>query len=243
MLSKKDVKFLNEVSTINHEMDSLIALVNKMNISAMKIVAEKDPMNLTPDMVVALAREGIDVRDINQNLAAILPDCLVVKDEPQEENKVSKDKAFYKDISEEIQKMHNDSFKKVRGSRSVKAESIVKTTPNKTGNIIHDDDVKRGVIFAKCNKSPDIENEVVDVLQDAASDRDINIQEYIVNDKDGVEKLNTWMESGVISYILMNNLDEFSKSKTSQFYFVDHAFRQGIQILLRDNDFIPIVPF
>jgi hypothetical protein len=136
--------------------------------------------------------------------------------------------------------MHKDEFKKLRG-RSKKKETVVNTSPKKIGNIVHDDEVKRGVIFAKCNKSLDIENAVVDVLQDAATDRDINIQEYIVNEQDGLEKLKTWMDSGVISYIIMNNLDEYSRSKASQFF--EHAFRQGIQILLRDNDFRPIIEY
>lgn len=242
MLDKNDVRFLEEVTKVNYGMDKLIDNVNRMNIEAMKLVAEKDPMNLTPDMVVALAREGIDVRDINPDLKAILPECLVIKDEAKINESAPVDERFIKDVNDEIQKTHKDEFKKLRG-RSKKKETVVNTSPKKIGNIVHDDEVKRGVIFAKCNKSLDIENAVVDVLQDAATDRDINIQEYIVNEQDGLEKLKTWMDSGVISYIIMNNLDEYSRSKASQFFFLEHAFRQGIQILLKDNDFRPIIEY
>ena len=101
---------------------------------------------------------------------------------------------------------------------------------------------KRGVIFVRCNKSPEIEERVVDELIQAADNRDIMIQEFIVNEKDGVNKLKAWMESGVIDYIIMNSIDEYSQNPISRFFFIDEAYQKGIRILLKSNDYNPIFP-
>ena len=69
------------------------------------------------------------------------------------------------------------------------------------------------------------------------------IQEFIVNEKEGVNKLKAWMESGVIDYIIMNRLEEYNQFKIPQFFFLDEAHRRGIKVLLKENDFNPIFPY
>ena len=61
--------------------------------------------------------------------------------------------------------------------------------------------------------------------------------------RNGVDKLKDWMESETIDYIIMNNLEEYSQYQLTQFYFLDEAFRCGIKVLLKDNDFNPVFPF
>ena len=47
MYTKEDINVLRTVSEMNHNMDALMEIVNNFNISAMKIVAEKDPEKVT----------------------------------------------------------------------------------------------------------------------------------------------------------------------------------------------------
>ena len=229
MYTNEEINVLSAVTEINHNMDDLIKAVNDLNIMSMKIVAEKDPENVTKDMILALAKSGIDVRDLNDYFNDVLPECLEIEDK----------KSIHEPQMIKV---------KVKKRKAVKeadpAMGAVPPTGRRfTGNIVHDDEKKRGVIFVKCNKSPEIEDMVVDELIQAANDRDIMIQEFIVNEKDGVNKLKAWMESEMIDYVIMNNLNEYSQYPVTQFYFLDHAFRCGIKVLLKDNGFNPVLPF
>lgn len=231
--TEKDVEFLSLVTNINHGMDNLIDKVNDLNIMAMGIVAEKDPKSVTKEMIISMAKKGIDVRDINEEFADVLPDCFEVY---REEDKTDRARTKAKTGKKISPKDSADSeIQPVAGA-------VPPSGIKKTGNVIHDDEKKRGVIFVKCNKDIDIETRVVDELIQAAIDRDIWIQEFIVNEKDGIDKLKSWIESGVIDYIIMNRLEEFSQSKITQFFFLDHAYHKGIKVLLKDNDYKPIFP-
>ena len=229
MYTNEEINVLSAVTELNHNMDDLIEAVNDLNIMSMKIVAEKDPENVTKEMILALAKNGIDVRNLNDYFNNVLPECLEISD---------------KDSKQEPQ-MIRVKVKKRKTAKEVDSSmgAVPPTDRRLTGNIVHDDEKKRGVIFVKCNKSPEIENRVVDELIQAANDRDIMIQEFIVNEKDGVNKLNAWMESEMIDYIIMNNLDEYSQYPVTQFYLLDHAFRCGIKVLLKNNEFKPVLPF
>lgn len=227
MYTNEEIDVLTRVTGINHSLEELIEEVNKLNIYAMTIVARKDPKNLTKEMIFSLLQYGIDVRGVNKNPKGEVPECL--KDICKKDPKIKADKR-----KEDIPK----NIKDIQPSASE-----VPPTGKVTGNIVHDDLKKRGVIFVRCNKAPDIEERVVDELIQAANDRDIMIQEFIVNEQDGVNKLKAWMESGVIDYIIMNDLGEYSQAKIAQFFFVDDAYRRGIKILLKANDFNPIFPF
>lgn len=215
-LTDEDIVFLVEVTRINHEMEALVELVNFINRKALGLVAEKDPSRLTPDMIIQLAKAGIDVRKVNTDLKDVLPEGL--------------------EIDEEI-------LKKRKADTMKAQENMKKYVERKTGNILHDDDKKRGVIYVKNDKDrPDI-NKILDDLYEAADNRDIHIPDCIYSDKDGKKKLNAWMESGVINFIIMKDLDEYSIDKVAQFYFLDKAFRDGIKVLLKANDYNPVFPF
>ena len=248
MFTKKEVNYLSKVSELNHSVDKLIKDVNDLNIIAMTIVAKKDPKNLTQDMIIAMASQGIDPRDINEDLKDVLPECFEVYregEEPVDNKETSK-------IARKKVNIRNAADKSSVTRDNVRLKDIpdihpsaseVPPTGKVTGNIVHDDLKKRGVIFAKCNKSPEIEERVVDELIQAADDRDIMIQEFIVNEKEGVKTLKAWMESGVIDYIIMNELNAYSQNQVAQFFLLDDAYRRGIKILLKDNDFNPVFPF
>ena len=252
MYTNEEINVLSAVTEINHNMDDLIEAVNNLNIMSMKIVAEKDPENVTNEMILALARNGVDVRDLNDYFNDVLPECLEIVDkktihEPQMiKVKVKKKtdktgKASDRNQDETLQ-LHAEDVQPIpRNAKSVMG-AVPPAGRRYTDNVVHDDK-KRGVIFAKCNKSPEIENRVVDELIQAANDRDIMIRAFIVNEKDGVDKLKAWMESETIDYIIMNNLEEYSQYQLTQFYFLDEAFRCGIKVLLKDNDFNPVFPF
>ena len=240
-LSEKEVKVLTLVSNVNHSMDDLIDSVNDLNILAMMIVAEKDPKNVTKDMIIALAKAGIDVRDINKDFKDILPDCLDIN---REEETAPINEGITEELIKNKAKELNERIEKIMERRVKSKEEPVPPIGRKnTGNIVHDDLKKRGVIFVRCNKSPEIEDRVVDELIKAADDRDIMIQEFIVNEKDGVNKLKAWMESGIIDYIIMNRLEEYNQSKIPQFFLLDEAYRRGIRILLKENEFNPVFPY
>ena len=266
MFTEKEIDFLNEVSKRNSLMDELIDEMNNLNIEAMTIIAKKDPENLTPEMIIELARHSIDVRDLNDYFKSILPECfeLVHKTDkavkPKAENKINRRKVNIRKVNERSQGQdmednisesqmdqvtnRRQSDMKIKDIPYIQTSaSAVPPTGKVTGNVVHDDLKKRGVIFVRCNKSPDIEERVVDELIQAANDRDIMIQEFILNEQDGVNKLKAWMESGVIDYIIMNDLGEYSQAKIAQFFFVDDAYRRGIKILLKANDYNPIFPF
>ena len=257
MYTKEEINVLSAVTEINHNMDALIGAVNDLNIMSMKIVAEKDPENVTKEMILALASNGIDVRDLNDYFKNVLPECLEIAgaDKSQEPQfikvKVKKKRAAKREPEKKSESERDETLqlredvKPIAGvvpAQSVK-DAVPPTGRRYTGNIVHGDDKKRGVIFAKCNKSPEIENRVVDVLIQAANDRNIMIQEFIVNEKDGMNKLKAWMESEMIDYVIMNNLDEYSQYPVTQFYFLDEAYRCGVKVLLKDNDFNPVFPF
>ncbi len=240
-LTEKEVKVLTLVSNVNHSMDDLIDSVNDLNILAMSIVAEKDPENVTKDMIIALAKAGIDVRDINKDFKDILPDCLEIN---REEETAPVNESITEELIKNKAKELNERIERIMERRvKSKEEPFPPIGRKNTGNIVHDDLKKRGVIFVRCNKSPEIEDRVVDELIKAADDRDIMIQEFIVNEKDGVNKLKAWMESGVIDYIIMNRLEEYNQSKIPQFFFLDEAYRRGIRILLKENEFNPVFPY
>lgn len=255
-LTEKEVKVLSLVTNVNHSMDQLIDSVNDLNIMAMTIVAEKDPKNVTKDMIISLAKAGIDVRDINKDFADVLPECLeisreeetapVKEDITEELNKGIREKSKEDLINEINERAKNldERIAKLMEHRARSKESTAPPTGRKnTGNIVHDDLKKRGVIFVRCNKAPEIEDKVVDELIQAATDRDIWIQEFIVNEKDGINKLKAWIESGIIDYIIMNRLEEYNQFKIPQFFFLDEAYRRGIKILLKENDFNPVFPY
>ena len=248
MFTKKEVNYLSKVSELNHSVDKMIKDVNDLNIMAMTIVAKKDPKNLTQDMIVAMASQGIDPRDINEDIKDVLPECFEVYREGEEPSTVKETSR----ISHKKVNVRNAADKSSAAGDMVRPKDIpdiqlstseVPPTGKFTGNIVHDDLKKRGVIFAKCNKSPEIEERVVDELIQAADDRDIMIQEFIVNEKEGVKTLKAWMESGVIDYIIMNELNAYSQNQVAQFFLLDDAYRRGIKILLKDNDFNPVFPF
>lgn len=240
-LTEKEVKVLTLVSNVNHSMDQLIDSVNDLNILAMTIVAEKDPKNVTKEMIISLAKAGIDVRDINKDFDDVLPECLEIS---REDETTSINENITEEIIRKKAKELDERIEKIMDRRAKSKEKSVPLTGRKnTGNIVHDDLKKRGVIFVRCNKSPEIEDRVVDELIKAADDRDIMIQEFIVNEKDGVNKLKAWMESGVIDYIIMNRLEEYNQSKIPQFFLLDEAYRRGIRILLKENEFNPVFPY
>ena len=103
------------------------------------------------------------------------------------------------------------------------------------------DDVK-GIIFLRCNKNPVIENRVLDRLYDAATKNGIYIENQIVNELKGMDKLKRLIEEKDIKYILINNLNEYSRNCIEQEKLVENAFRNGISILVGDNGFLPIIP-
>lgn len=248
MFTKKEVNYLSKVSELNRSVDKLIKDVNDLNIMAMTIVAKKDPKNLTQDMIIAMASQGIDPRDINEDLKDVLPECFEVYREGEEPaNNKEHSKIVRKKVN--IRNVADKSSVTEEGVRPKEIPDIqpfiseVPPTGKITGNIVYDDLKKRGVIFVKCNKSPDIEERVVDELIQAADDRDIMIQEFIVNENEGVKTLKAWMESGVIDYIIMNELNAYSQNQVAQFFLLDDAYRRGIKILLKDNDFNPVFPF
>ena len=239
-LTEKEVKVLTLVSNVNHSMDDLIDSVNDLNVLAMTIVAEKDPKNITKDMIIALAKAGIDVRDINKDFDDVLPECLEIS---REEETTPINENITEELIKKKAKELDERIEKIMERRAKSKEKSVPPTGRKnTGNIVHDDLKKRGVIFVRCNKSPEIEERVVDELIQAADNRDIMIQEFIVNEKDGVNKLKAWMESGVIDYIIMNSIDEYSQNPITRFFFIDEAYQKGIRILLKSNDYNPIFP-
>ena len=263
MYTKEDINVLRTVSEMNHNMDALMEIVNNFNISAMKIVAEKDPEKVTPEMIIIMANHGVDVRELNDYFQDVVPECLEIRGKDTEKDSeikkvnvvkkpvmrrstdrknIKTDKAVDDQVDETFKLGHED-VKPIPEMFSIKKGSVPPSGRKNTGNIVHDDLKKRGVIFVRCNKSPEIEERVVDELIQAADDRDIMIQEFIVNEKEGVNKLKAWMESGVIDYIIMNRLEEYNQFKIPQFFFLDEAHRRGIKVLLKDNDFNPIFPY
>ena len=80
MYTNEEINVLSAVTEINHNMDDLIEAVNNLNIMSMKIVAEKDPENVTNEMILALAKNGVDVRDLNDYFNDVLPECLEIVD-------------------------------------------------------------------------------------------------------------------------------------------------------------------
>ncbi len=262
MYTKEDINVLRTVSEMNHNMDALMEIVNNFNISAMKIVAEKDPEKVTPEMIIIMANHGVDVRELNDYFQDVVPECLEIRGKSTEKepeirkvNEVKKpvmrratdrkniktDKTVDDQVGETFKLGHED-VKPIPEMSSIKS-SVPPAGRKNTGNIVQDDLKKRGVIFVRCNKSPEIVERVVDELIQAADDRDIMIQEFIVNEKEGVNKLKAWMESGVIDYIIMNRLEEYNQFKIPQFFFLDEAHRRGIKVLLKENDFNPIFPY
>lgn len=216
MYSKREIKFLEEVTNINHEMDVIIELVNVMNVDAMKIVAKKDPENLSPEMVVSLAKAGIDVRELNPMIKEMLPGCL--------------------DIDEEILRKGQIEMKEIK-------DKMKKAQKKMTGNVVHDDDEKRAVIFINNKMSDADSDKLLDEFYDEATARDIRILDRIVNEKAGKDKLHAWIESGVIDYIIMDKLEDYSLGKASQFFFEDKARIAGIKILLKANGYNPVIPY
>ena len=81
MYTNEEINVLSAVTEINHNMDALIGAVNDLNIMSMKIVAEKDPENVTKEMILALASNGIDVRNLNDYFKDVLPECLEIAGE------------------------------------------------------------------------------------------------------------------------------------------------------------------
>lgn len=263
MYTKEDINVLRAVSEMNHNMDALMGVVNDFNISAMKIVAEKEPEKVTPQMIIIMANHGVDVRELNDYFKDVVPECLEIRGKDTEKDpeikkvnvvkkpvmrrstdrkNIKTDKAVDDQVDETFKLGHED-VKPIPEMFSIKKGSVPPSGRKNTGNIVHDDLKKRGVIFVRCNKSPEIEERVVDELIQAADDRDIMIQEFIVNEKEGVNKLKAWMESGVIDYIIMNRLEEYNQFKIPQFFFLDEAHRRGIKVLLKENDFNPIFPY
>ncbi len=83
---------------------------------------------------------------------------------------------------------------------------------------------------------------MLDRMFDAATDRDILVQDMIVNELNGKDKLKQWVGTGVINYILINNLNEYSRNRIDQENLVEAAYRNGIHILVGENEFRPIIP-
>ena len=229
MYTELELSVLQRITDINKSLEELIESVNKINVVGMYIVAVKEPKKITKEMILTLLQYGIDISNLNKNPKGDLPECF----KPIFE-KANPKTTITDDHKEDVTQQTNEE--------SLEPDSIRSTRIKKTGNIVHDDLKKRGVIYVRCNKSPEIENRVVDDLIQAADDRDIMIQEFIVNEKDGVNKLKAWVESGVIDYIIMNSIDEYSQNPITRFFFIDEAYQKGIRILLKSNDYNPIFP-
>ena len=150
-----------------------------------------------------MANHGVDVRELNDYFQDVVPECLEIRGKDTEKDSeikkvnvvkkpvmrrstdrknIKTDKAVDDQVDETFNLGHED-VKPIPEMYSIKKGSVPPSGRKNTGNIVHDDPKKRGVIFVRCNKSPEIEERVVDELIQAADDRDIMIQEFIVNEK------------------------------------------------------------
>ena len=86
MYTKEDINVLRAVSEMNHSMDALMEVVNDFNISAMKIVAEKNPEKVTPEMIIIMANHGVDVRELNDYFKDVVPECLEIRGKDTEKD-------------------------------------------------------------------------------------------------------------------------------------------------------------
>lgn len=227
MLNERVERILNVVAELNNKVDGVYKVLSDLNMETFLMVVENDPAKLTSDMIVEFAKQGMDLTEFTPVAKAMVPPCYSMKNP--------------KDIMDEESSSFTDESDVKEGVRKAFSRKPVKEKA-KAANPILDDGLKRGVIFARCNKDKKIEDEYVDRLVDAADERDIRIQDFIINEKGGLEKLHQWIESGVINYLIINSLREYARDELAQCNLLDKAFKHGVQILIGENEFRPVIP-
>ena len=258
MLNERTKNLIFKAAELNENMDKLMESVKDLNIEVFLAGIESNPSALTPDMIVDFAKHGIDLTELTPVAKAMVPPCFhsvasAEEDTNQHENGADASKhpevkkVGPEDPTEELTTDKNHFIKKnvnkvqVEDTTTAKVDSsAIKRRHKKYTEQISSE--KGGIIFLRCNKNPDIENRVLDRLYDAATDKGIYVEDKIVNELKGMEKLKQLIENGSVKYILINNLNEYSRNSIEQEKLVENAFRNGIHILVGENGFLPIIP-
>lgn len=257
MLNERVMSIMLKTVELNEIIKKLNKSMDDLNLEMVLVSIENNPSLLTSDMIVEFAKAGIDLTKLTPVAKGMVPPCFHPASISEEENEKGDTERGHKDSvnsnkdidgyrafdpEDTTEKLTSDKNHFIKKGINISSDSPKEKKKKLSKSPLLADGDKRGVIFIRCNKDVNIENQVLDRMFDAATDRDILVQDMIVNELNGKDKLKQWVGTGVINYILINNLNEYSRNRIDQENLVEAAYRNGIHILVGENEFRPIIP-
>ena len=230
MLDERITRLVIDTADLNEAVYTIMERMNRLNMNVFLASIENDPARLTPEMIADFAEMGLDLTELTPVAKGMVPPCFHKSSGPE-------------DPTEELTSdMKPKSMADYRKSVPKPEKVSAKEKPTKRDTYPSLNGKKIGVIYARCNKDKTIENQVLDRLYDAASDRGIMVVDHIVNQKNGQKLLMEWLVEDPVGYVLMNRIEEYSTDKTEIEKLINTAYVNGVRILIGDKGFASLIP-
>lgn len=182
---------------------------------------------ITPDLIKYFARYGVDLTELSPVAKKKAPDCLKIRNP-------------FDDIAEAKNRVKQKSEKE---PAKKKVHIPSESKDQREGNWLDEIEFSyRGVAFVKCKPDSELEDEMVDELLDVANQRDVYIQDYIVNQKSAKETLKHWIGTNAIDVVLIHSMIEYSPDPKEQSELFRLAAENGVCFLIGTMNYETVYP-